>query len=556
MANILQKWNTSTETWDDLSEFIGQINIDVHLDIFGVREIEYDGQTLTLDDSNTIESGDYIRYGTDDSPVNYQSIIQEASKFMNDPSDHYWIDGDVPPTWDVDTTVSGKMYFDASGGGGTGKEIKLNIPNQLTAGFLYRVKVKLRLNTSGGTDAIRFGSLSGGAGEYVEFTPDGTEQTYQGTFTPATSGSYLRDFFIFTYVTSLAKFEIDEVELFIESDNILFSGYTSKLIHKLKAGRYEFDLPSEIEFLKQKDIPKTLVGDNLIQRLYYALPDDYVIVLRNFNAYNLLNIYPTDFDTITYPGDEVTGTPEEVIGTDSNNYRCISGHTANAIANKPITGVNWDIYWEEAGSNGQTWVEGEVYSTSPVFTCSVSHRAVLNNQPCTGVNFLDYWLKTGSTGGTWVQGTMYVAAKFSDLLFDTLLIANADTFGDYVLYCVVVNKEIRFYGVYIGDTATLISNQYIEECEESEDSETVVIGYRESVNDDLRGEGSISWGNELYGQWTILKHILYAAYEKKIMDLTGCARPGGGSDITGFVTSIEKSGAIYKYELLKLTRIP
>lgn len=54
-------------------------------------------------------------------------------------------------------------------------------------------------------------------------------------------------------------------------------------------------------------------------------------------------------------------TQSEVIGTDALNYRCIRSHTAVAD-NKPVTGANYLLFWEQGGSSGATWVSGTSYS--------------------------------------------------------------------------------------------------------------------------------------------------------------------------------------------------
>jgi len=72
-----------------------------------------------------------------------------------------------------------------------------------------------------------------------------------------------------------------------------------------------------------------------------------------------------------------------VNGTDDKLYKCIAAHTA-AAANKPITGANYEIYWEEESSSkgDKTWISGTSYVLS------------------------DYNLSLdGSTGtGTWTSG--------------------------------------------------------------------------------------------------------------------------------------------------------
>lgn len=51
----------------------------------------------------------------------------------------------------------------------------------------------------------------------------------------------------------------------------------------------------------------------------------------------------------------------EVIGSDTNNYRCIRSHTADSD-NKPITGSQYLLYWEQGGSSGSSWSDGTSYT--------------------------------------------------------------------------------------------------------------------------------------------------------------------------------------------------
>jgi len=54
-----------------------------------------------------------------------------------------------------------------------------------------------------------------------------------------------------------------------------------------------------------------------------------------------------------------------VNGTDGNTYKCIAAHTA-AAANKPITGADYEIYWEQetTGIHGVAWISGSSYVLS------------------------------------------------------------------------------------------------------------------------------------------------------------------------------------------------
>jgi len=503
MAFLLQKWDSLTETWDDLSQQAQKFDLDVHLDIFNVREIEYNGQTLVLDDENAIENGDYMRYRTDGSAENFGNMLSDIDSEMSQASGHNWIAGSGSPTFDVNTTVAGKMYYDAAVG--SANQIKLDLPNFLTVGKTYRIKVKLRLNASGGTNVIRFGSGIGVASDhYVEFTPTGSEVEYEDTFTPVSGTGHDQDFFIYTLADSSGAFEIDDLQIYLESDPVLFSGYVSKLVHKLKAQKYEFDLVNEIADLKTMDIPRVLSGADIKERLLYGLPDDYSLVIMDDIAELMIESAPSGYDSITYPGDEVTG-------TDSNIYTCKATHEA-AAANKPITGGSWSTYWE----------------------------------------------LTGSTGGTWEEGKEYSPMRFNDLLYDTLLIGNGNVSpaGLYVLYCVVVNHELRFYGIDTTDSPTIIDNQHIEECEESLTNEFVFLSQSNSINEDLRGAGGLTTGAYGYVKWQIKTHKIMTTYGAEIMDNIGCARPGGGDPISGIITGIEKDGSMFTYELIYMEEVP
>lgn len=57
--------------------------------------------------------------------------------------------------------------------------------------------------------------------------------------------------------------------------------------------------------------------------------------------------------------------PSVVLGTDGKTYTCIATHTASAD-NMPISGVNWQSYWIEQGSNGKTWTAAQNYRPAGV----------------------------------------------------------------------------------------------------------------------------------------------------------------------------------------------
>lgn len=66
--------------------------------------------------------------------------------------------------------------------------------------------------------------------------------------------------------------------------------------------------------------------------------------------------------------DKTTGV---VVGTDSNNYKCIKSHTADS-SNRPITGASYATYWEQTSTlSGSTWVSGTNYKSSILYFTEV-----------------------------------------------------------------------------------------------------------------------------------------------------------------------------------------
>lgn len=61
------------------------------------------------------------------------------------------------------------------------------------------------------------------------------------------------------------------------------------------------------------------------------------------------------------------GTTSEVVGTDGENYICAMAHTS-ADQNRPITGTDWPLYWDQQGSSGSTWVTDTDYTNGALVT--------------------------------------------------------------------------------------------------------------------------------------------------------------------------------------------
>lgn len=65
-----------------------------------------------------------------------------------------------------------------------------------------------------------------------------------------------------------------------------------------------------------------------------------------------------------------------VTGTDGLNYTCIRSHTS-AAANRPITGSEWPMYWNQSGTGGSAWTTATSYSSIGDFLIDVDAIKVL-----------------------------------------------------------------------------------------------------------------------------------------------------------------------------------
>lgn len=69
-----------------------------------------------------------------------------------------------------------------------------------------------------------------------------------------------------------------------------------------------------------------------------------------------------------------------VTGSDGNAYECILGHTA-AADNKPVTGANWETYWQLGTKDyilSADWVSGTSYTTTGGYTDRTNSQINLN----------------------------------------------------------------------------------------------------------------------------------------------------------------------------------
>jgi len=118
-------------------------------------------------------------------------------------------------TFDVNSTVSGKMYLLGDGGADSAA-----LANSVTVDQEYFITIYARLN-AGSSTPLRAGDIGGTTGQYIEFMPMGTERIFSGLYTAAST----------TFTIGLATpgfsgvaFEIDRVTVQPTNTNSVSAG--------------------------------------------------------------------------------------------------------------------------------------------------------------------------------------------------------------------------------------------------------------------------------------------------------------------------------------------
>lgn len=104
------------------------------------------------------------------------------------------------------------------------------------------------------------------------------------------------------------------------------------------------------------DTPLTLYDHRAYEQIWnkFQTGDPEAVYLN-------LNKQPASHQLYIWPLPTNVGTQSEVTGSDALNYSCIRSHTS-ATTNKPITGDNWRLYWEQTGSSGSAWAVDTQYT--------------------------------------------------------------------------------------------------------------------------------------------------------------------------------------------------
>ena len=532
--------------WTDISNKSKFLNPEMRLDIFDTRFIEYNGKSMELEaEGLNLQERDFLRFRTDASPVNYENIMYDIDAEMYQSTGHNWADSGATISFDIDTTVTGKMYIQTTAS--TADYMYITKIQRLAKYKVYRVKFKARLNSGSGR-TWRFGQINGTpiAANYYEVTIDqATETQYEGTFTTSDDCDGIFRFGC-TSTGGADAVEIDDVELYVESYDVLFSGYIKNVVKNVKRNTYTFDVENEIAELKDRDIEAVITGSVMRDRLYDQLPDDYAIVEINSTVRSRW-ANETRANGMTYVNDEV-------VGSDLSNYACKVNHVSST-SDTPTTGANYADYWQLRSLSGETWIQNKEYKVGDLvqgtdtntYECIDDHKSKSHNQPITGSKYTDFWLQR-TAAPAWQNNYEYDAMKFTDLLFDIMLVFNSyHTHREDLFYCVVVDKEIRIYTVDIGGTPTAIADADMEEIEATIKETYVYAVYEDLLAPDYRGQNYTDGGSYLFrAKWIVRKHKFFTVAEHPIMTLVS------NSGYSGIITGIEKRGAMFEYEVTEI----
>lgn len=94
--------------------------------------------------------------------------------------------------------------------------------------------------------------------------------------------------------------------------------------------------------------------ENISNKFETGCPRSVLLVEHRDLASRELIVVPTLTSVNTASG---------VVGTDALEYTCIRSHTADS-KNKPVTGANYLLYWEQTGSGGGVWATDTQYTAA------------------------------------------------------------------------------------------------------------------------------------------------------------------------------------------------
>ena len=135
----------------------------------------------------------------------------------------------------------------------------------------------------------------------------------------------------------------------------------------LAANTFKYDssngLPTNIKRLA-KVMYRNAAGDDTPVDIIRT--EDFAAISDKFTRGDPTDCFLTEHRDVgsqtmyVWPALSSVNTADVVLGTDALDYTCIRSHEA-ADVNKPITGADYLLYWEQTGSGGSAWASGTDY---------------------------------------------------------------------------------------------------------------------------------------------------------------------------------------------------
>lgn len=163
--------------------------------------------------------GDYQAKGGD--TVTSSNLLEGNDGDMSDTSSHRWeADGSDPPTfWDINSTVSGKLYIALTASDLMG--IRLSEDAIFDPNKTYDISFKGRTASGSGAKLYIGGHPSDGSGNPMIQATTGTETTYTGTFEVGTTDTHLYLFAVADVGTASQAFEVDDISITVSATDTI-----------------------------------------------------------------------------------------------------------------------------------------------------------------------------------------------------------------------------------------------------------------------------------------------------------------------------------------------
>lgn len=215
-----------------------------------------------------------------------------------------------------------------------------------------------------------------------------------------------------------------------------------------------------------------------------------------------------------------------------------SGHIKNVVTNLKTGEIEFDVVPETE------FLKTDDMITTPSID---THRTRLDEARPWELGYIILGMDVDAdnildSSPTWNPNVTYPDHKFSDFLFDTLVIMNG--IGYTTMICLVINKEIRFYSAEAA--ASALTAAQLKDIQVGTELEEIGFFDSDQVNDNLRGDGAITppLVKPRFGTMYKKQHKIWTLEQFVI----GAKLSYGGTEY-GIITGIRSEKNMFEYTL-------